>query len=140
MKTQSMTIKEFMNKGPEPSIKEKVEVHFRKYGTVYKVAGISLIILTSSSLAFAAGPVVPVDGGVGIGPAARSLYLKLCGVGKWIIIFKGGFETVKAIGNGDFDSAKKNFFAYLLSYLFLLGFPYAMDQVDKVYISATSGQ
>lgn len=98
MKTESMSIKEFMNREKDMS-----KGHFEKYGVYYKAAGISLIILSTGDISFAAG----IDP---IGPAARGLYSQLVGIGKWIIIFKGGFETIKSIGNGDVDSAKKDFF------------------------------
>ena len=132
MKTQSMSIKEFMNKEKDPS-----KSHLEKYGKFYKAAGISLIILSTGDISFAADA-VPVVGSIDpIGPAARGLYAQLVSIGKWVIIFKGGFDTLKSIGNGDVDGAKKNFFVCLLSYLFLLGLPYGMDKIEQVAKTAT---
>jgi hypothetical protein len=124
MKTEVMSISEFLHREKEP-FSVKVERHFKKYGMVYKVAGITIIFLTGVEIsAFASS---------GIDVEARKLYKELLGIGKWIIVFKGGFDTLKMIGNGDFDAAKKSFFGYLLTYLFLLGLPYGLDKVDGIF-------
>jgi hypothetical protein len=133
MRTESMSISEFMNGPKAEPFSAKVERHFKKYGMIYKVAGVTLIILTSGlgSHAFAAS---------GIDTEARKLYRELIGIGKWIIVFKGGFDILKMIGSGDLDSAKKSFFGYLLTYLLLLGLPYGLDKVDDIFnsVSATT--
>jgi hypothetical protein len=128
MKTESMSISEFMNSQYAEPFSAKVERHFKKYGMVYKIAGVTLIILTSSlgSHAFAAS---------GIDIEASKLYKELIGIGKWIIVFKGGFDILKMIGSGDLESAKKSFFGYLLTYLLLLGLPYGLDKVDDIFNS-----
>lgn len=131
MKTQVMSIKNFMNYEKEP-FSVKVERHFKKYGKVYKVAGLTIILVSVSSSAFAAG--------IGIEPAAKQLYRQLVGLGKWVIIFKGGFDIIKGMSNGDLEGAKKCFFAYLVTYLFLYALPYGMDQVDKLVNSVSSNQ
>lgn len=130
MKTSSMSISEFLNKEREP-LSAKIERHFKKYGTVYKIAGLTVIFLTSGSLAFAADP-------SGIGVEANKLYRQLVGIGKWVIIFKGGFDIIKSMGNGDVEGAKKNFFGYLLMYVFLLALPYGMDKVDELVTSVSA--
>jgi hypothetical protein len=99
--------------------------HFRKHAFKYQVAGTTAILLaTGVDVSFAAST---IDAG------ASALYYELTGVGKWVIIFKGGFDTVKSVGAGDFDGAKKHFFSYLLVYLMLLGLPYGLDKVDQVF-------
>jgi hypothetical protein len=104
----------------------KVERHFKKYGTVYKIAGVTVVVLLSGGHALAASAIdVP----------AKKLYYEIVNLGKWVIVFKGGIDTIKSIGNGDFDGAKKSFFSYLLTYLLLLGLPYGMDKVDEVFHS-----
>lgn len=124
MKTQVMSINEFLN--GSQSKESKLKKHFEKYGTVYKIAGVTVILITTafSGSVFASS---------GIDVEAHKLYRELIGIGKWIIVFKGGFDTLKSIGNGDFDSAKKSFFGYLLTYLFLLALPYGMDKIDHVF-------
>jgi hypothetical protein len=132
MKEQRMSIKEFLN-GREPeTFSSIVKRHLDKYGIVYKVVGATVIILVAGGgfdSAFASS---------GIEAGAEKLYAKLLSVGKWIIIFKGGFDTIKNMANGDFDSAKKGFVGYLLVYLLLFGLPWAMDEIDMIFKELTA--
>ncbi|MBO0962402.1 hypothetical protein J1P26_22120 [Neobacillus sp. MM2021_6] len=124
MKTEVMSIGQFLHKEKEP-FSIKVERHFKKYGTIYKVAGVTIILLTTLDItAFASS---------GIDTEARKLYKELLGIGKWIIVFKGGFDILKKLSSEDVDAAKKSFFGYLLTYLFLLGLPYGLDKVDGIF-------
>jgi hypothetical protein len=121
-----MSISEFLNgRKAEPFI-VKLERHINKYGLVYKVAGVSIILLASGigGTAFASS---------GIDIPARKLYYQLARIGKWVIVFKGGIDIVKAIGDGDMSAVKKSVFTYLLTYLLLLGLPFGMDKVDQVF-------
>jgi hypothetical protein len=121
-----MSISEFLNGRQSEPFSVKVERHFKKYGNYYRIAGVTAVVLLSGGHAFAASAIdVP----------AKKLYFEIVNLGKWIIIFKGGIDTIKSIGNGDFDGAKKSFFSYLLVYLMLLGLPYGMDKVDEVFRS-----
>lgn len=129
MKKERMSISEFLNGKEKEPFKVKLERHMKKYGIVYKVVGSTIIIFVAGGgfdYAFASS---------GIDKAAGKLYTEILNIGKWIIIFKGGIDTIKSIGNGDFDTAKKSFFGYLLVYLMLLGLPYGMDKVDEVFRS-----
>lgn len=126
-KTKSMSISEFLNGKDPESFEVKLKRHLDKYGMVYKIVGTTIIIFVAGGgfdYAFASS---------GIEEGAQKLYTKLLSVGKWIIIFKGGFDTIKHMANGDLDSAKKGFIGYLLVYLFLLGLPWAMDEIDGLY-------
>jgi hypothetical protein len=131
MKTQSMSIKEFMH--PELQVSEskmkKLECHLEKYGMVYKVAGLTVIFVTSAFgvNAFAATGIDGFDFG------AEKLYKQLLRVGKWIIIFKGGFDILKHMSNGDMDQAKKSFLGYAVTYSFLWALPYIMDSIDGLF-------
>lgn len=139
---QTMTISEFMNR-PNESLSLKVKRHFKKHHVTYKIVGSLLIVTVSGGMDFAT-PTSAASGadafqtgvnkGVsGIDIAGRGIYYSLVGIGKWIIVFKGGMETIKSAGNGDFDGAKKHFFSYLLVYLLLLGLPFGFDKVDEVF-------
>jgi hypothetical protein len=123
MKQERINFGEFMRGDyKRPS---RLEDHFRNHGFAYRVAGSAAVLLvTGVDVSFAAST---IDAG------ASALYYELTGIGKWIIIFKGGFDTVKSVGAGDFDGAKKHFFSYLLVYLMLLGLPYGLDKVDQVF-------
>jgi hypothetical protein len=126
MRTESMSISEFMRgKEPEP-FSAKVERHFKKYGVAYKVAGVTLIILTSGlgSHAFASG-LIDVE--------ARKLYKELVNIGQWIIVFKGAIDIIKALGDGDVNSAKKTFISALLTFIILKGLPFGMDKVSQLF-------
>lgn len=131
MRTESMSISEFLNGRQSEPFTAKVERHFKKYGMVYKVAGVTAILIMTGDVAFASS---------GIDIEASKLYKELIGIGKWIIVFKGGFDILKMIGSGDLESAKKSFFGYLLTYLLLLGLPYGLDKVDAIFnsVSATT--
>jgi hypothetical protein len=121
-----MSISEFLNGRQSEPFSAKVERHFKKYGMVYKVAGVTLIILTSGlgSHAFAAG-LIDIE--------AQKLYKELVGIGKWFIVFKGGINVIKSVGNGDFDAAKSSFFSSVFIYLILLALPYGLDKIDGIF-------
>lgn len=132
MRTETVgTVSEFLRKQEAEPFSAKVERHFKKYGRIYKVAGVTAVLIMTGDVAFASS---------GIDIEARKLYRELIGIGKWIIVFKGGFDILKMIGSGDLDSAKKSFFGYLLTYLLLLGLPYGLDKVDDIFnsVSATT--
>lgn len=124
-KTQVVgSIGDFLRGCPKEETKwAQVERHFKKYGTYYRIAGVTVIVLLTGSHAFAAGSVE--DG-------ARVLYYELVRIGKWVIIFKGGIDTIKAAGSGDFETARKSFFSHVLIYMLLFGLPYAIDKTDAV--------
>lgn len=128
MKTEVMSFQEFLSGGKQQEKWVcKMDRHFKKYGFIYKVIGSTVIIMVAGGgfdYAFAAGS---------LDESANRVYYKLVEVGKWIIIFKGGMETIKAAGGGDFDSAKKSFFSYLIIYLLLLGLPYGFNEIDKLF-------
>jgi hypothetical protein len=122
MRTKRIKFADFMSGDYK---REQPQSHFRKHAFTYKVVGsAATLLVTGVDVSFAASS---IDAG------ASALYYELTGIGKWIIIFKGGFDTVKAVGAGDFDGAKKHFFSYLLVYLMLLGLPYGLDKVDQVF-------
>jgi hypothetical protein len=113
-------------KGREPEpFSAKVERHFKKYGTVYKVAGITVILI--------AGFDASVFASSGIDTEARKLYIELVKIGKWVIIFKGAIDIIKSLGDGDNAAAKKTFITSLLTFLILLGLPYGMDKINEIF-------
>lgn len=96
-------------------------------GTIIKVAGISFILLAAmpgSSFAAAAG--------TGIDVGADKIYKKLLLIAKWVIIFKGGIDTIKSVAEGDLAAAKKNFLGYGVTYAILWGLPWMMKEIDKL--------
>jgi hypothetical protein len=130
MRTEVMSVSEFLRgREPEP-FSAKVERHFRKYGTVYKIAGVTVILLAGfDASAFASS---------GIDTEARKLYLELVKIGKWVIIFKGAIDIIKSLGEGDNAAAKKTFITSLLTFLILLGLPYGMDKIGEIFDSMSA--
>jgi hypothetical protein len=129
MRTEVMSVSQFLNRKEEP-FSAKVERHFRKYGTIYKVAGITVILI--------AGFDASVFASSGIDTEARKLYLELVKIGKWVIIFKGAIDIIKSLGEGDNAAAKKTFITSLLTFLILLGLPYGMDKIGEIFDSMSA--
>jgi hypothetical protein len=130
MRTEVMSVSEFLNGRKAEPFSAKVERHFRKYGTVYKVAGVTVILLAGfDASAFASS---------GIDTEARKLYLELVKIGKWVIIFKGAIDIIKSLGEGDNAAAKKTFITSLLTFLILLGLPYGMDKIGEIFDSMSA--
>lgn len=123
-----------MNKGEvsDQDLKSKLQQHFDKYGMVYKIVGTTVIILVAGGgfdYAFASD-VIPASG---LEEKASQLYTKLLRIGKWVIVFKGGFDTIKNLVNEDIAGAKKGFIGYLMIYLLLFALPWAMTEIDKIF-------
>jgi hypothetical protein len=96
-----------------------------KKETLIKVAGITLLLII--------GLPGTSHAATGIDAVADKLYKKLLNVGKWIIIMKGGIDTIQSAIQGDVQSAKKNFLGYLLVYVVLWALPWGLKQVDVVF-------
>ncbi|MDD9312618.1 hypothetical protein PUS82_15190 [Cytobacillus firmus] len=127
-KVKKMSVREFLNGKDQETFQTKVTRHFKRYGTLYKIAGSTVVIfMTGGGFDYALAASSSID------TKANLIYYKLMDVGKWIIIFKGSIDTIKAVGNGDFDSAKKSFFSYLLIYILLLALPYGFEEIDKLF-------
>lgn len=98
-----------------------------KRGTIVKVAGLTLVILAGM-------PDVSHAAGVtGIDAQADKLYRKLINVGKWVIIIKGGIETIKNVADGDLPATKKNFLGYGLTYAILWALPWLMKEIERLF-------
>jgi hypothetical protein len=136
MKVQTVgSVSEFLRKQEAESFSAKVERHFKKYGTAYRIAGVTAVLLIS---------VIPLGGGSvtafassGIDIEARKLYRELVNVGKWIIIFKGAIDILRALGDGDTGAAKKTFISSVLTFLILLGLPFGLDKVTAIFEKVT---
>ena len=136
-----MSINQFLRGKENEKFSVKVDRHFKKYGFIYKIVGSTAIILISGgALDYAFASNVNDAVSAGIDREARGLYRELVNIGKWFIIFKGGIEVIKSVGNGDVDTAKKSFFSHLMTYLFLLALPYGLDKVDGIFTKATIGR
>ena len=64
---------------------------------------------------------------------AEELYNgKFLTLAKWVIIGKGGWDTLNKVIKEDFDGAKKSFIQYLVVYATLAALPFALNQVDEI--------
>jgi hypothetical protein len=102
-----------------------VKKHLKKYWTVYLQVGLMIggIILGSPDSALASN----------LDATGNRLYGKILGIGKWVIIIKGGIEIIQHITSGDTQSAKKIFIAYLIMYAALFALPWGMNEVEGIF-------
>jgi hypothetical protein len=119
---ERMSIKEFYARDFKA---EKIERKKKVYKVAIKAGLTTTILLSTPHIGFAAG--------TGIDVGATKLYDKILLVGKWIIIVKGAIDTINNTAQGDFASAKKSFLSYLIIYLILKAFPWAMNEVDSMF-------
>ncbi|MGF9711695.1 hypothetical protein [Paenibacillus naphthalenovorans] len=97
----------------------------RKDGTIVKVAGLTFILfacLPDSTFA-----------STGIDVGAQRMYTKLLNIAKWVLVFKGGIDTVKSVADGDLPAAKRNFLGYFVTYGILVLLPWGMNEVDRLF-------
>lgn len=127
-KVETMTISQFMNRNCHTgkSIDQVVQFLCR-HKIAFRIVGVTLVIFASGVLDVSAFAATGIDEG------ATKIYEKLLNVGKWVIIIKGAWETIHNTIKGDFDTAKKSFLQYLLVYVILLAFPWAMSEVDNLF-------
>jgi len=99
---------------------------FTSKGTLIKVAGITFVLL-------AGFPDVSFASGTGIDAGANRIYKKLVNIGKWVIIVRGGIDTIKSVSEGDLQAARKSFLSYLITYATLWALPWGMNEVEKLF-------
>lgn len=92
-------------------------------GRVFQCAGITFVILAGAHYAASTG--------IDIG--ADKIYKKLVNIGKWVIIVKGGIDTIKSVADGDLQGAKKNFLGYGVTYAVLWGLPWMMKEIENIF-------
>lgn len=119
-----MTISEFIHREEESFIK-KAKKHIQRNKSFYiSVAGTTLIFLFVGDSAFAASR---------IDQKAKVIYEQLVDIGKWIIIVKGAIDIIQTASQGDMDSVKSKFIKYVITFLFLLALPWAMDEIQDLF-------
>lgn len=123
-KVQTIKFNDFMSRNYK--VKSVKQINKGKAYKIILVGGLTLILLAAGDVTFAAS-------NTGIEVGAYAIYKKLLLIGKWIIIVKGGIDTINAMMQGDHGAAKRGFLTYLVVYLILNGLPWAMDQVDGLF-------
>lgn len=129
---QTMTISEFMSGDyKNETITVKVTRHYDKYKVVYRIGAVTLAVLVIGTADFSS--IAEAADISNIDAKANEVYKKLVKVGKWIIIGKGGVDTIKSISNGDAEGAKKYAFSYLMIFLLLLAMPWAYEMIEDLF-------
>jgi hypothetical protein len=123
----TMSIPDFVRNGwREESTIRSFIVHLERHKIKYRIIGTVIILfLGFTDVSFASG--------TGIDVGAEKIYKKLINVGKWVIIVKGGIDTIKSVADGDHPAAKKNFLGYVVTYAILWALPWALSEVDKLF-------
>lgn len=121
-----------------PTKLQVVAEHVERNKVVYRVAGATVILLLASDVSAHASAndavAVFAHAGGGIDAKANEIYYgKLLAFGKWAIIIKGGWGAIHKLIQEDFEGSKKTFFSYLVVYLMLLAFPWAMNEMDGMF-------
>src|SRR5690606_25778005 len=121
MRTETINFRDFM-KGNVPAPKPMVSKKF-----------IITTCLIAGALVF--GIIDPASAATAtLDEKAKDLYFKkFLGIDKWIIVGKGGWDTVNKTIKEDFDGAKKSFLQYLLVFGILYALPFGLDQVESVF-------
>lgn len=125
--TQSMSIPDFVRHGwQEESMIQSFIAHLERNKIKYRIVGTAIILfLGVTGVSYASG--------AGIDAGANKLYKRIIGVGKWIIIIKGGIDTIKSAVDGDFANSKTKILGYVLTYAILWALPWAFGEVEKLF-------
>jgi hypothetical protein len=114
-------------------IKRIKEIKRKRMYQIVFVSGATIILISTGMNLLTPDAVFAADGFDGINEKANFLYRKLLLVGKWIIIVKGGINTINHMIQEDFGAAKRGFLTYLVVYLILHSLPWAMGEVDNLF-------
>jgi hypothetical protein len=122
----TMSIPDFVRNGwQEESKIQLLFNHLQRNKIKYRVIGTTLILFLSlADVAFAS---------TGIDVGAKKLYKRIIGVGKWIIIIKGGIDTIKSGVDGDTPGIKTKLLGYSLTYASLWALPWLFDEIEKLF-------
>lgn len=74
----------------------------------------------------------------GIDIGARKMYTKVCAIGKWAIVVKGGLDVINTVMTGDMGSLKSKIISYIVAFCSLMGLPWLLDQVEVLFNEAQS--
>ena len=76
---------------------------------------------------------LPAEAALGIESGAMRIYSSIVSLGKWVIIIKGTIDCIQSVLGGDFASAKRQFFGYIMCFAIMLGLPWAMNEVEAMF-------
>lgn len=133
MTMKTMSIPDFVRNGwQEERVIDTFLAHLNRHKIAYRIIGTTVILFIGlTDVTFAAS-------GTGIDAGANQLYKRVINIGKWVIIVKGGIETIKNAADGDFQSVKKGFLGYGITYAVLWALPWMMHEIEKMFESMES--
>ena len=105
--------------------KNSIRIHLKKHWIKYLQGGliVGYIILIDSSVALGVETITETS---------DKFYRKVLGLGRAVILIKGGLEIVQHSLAGDFQASKKTALSYFGMYALLLLLPYGLDQIDSL--------
>lgn len=74
-----------------------------------------------------------VEAATGIDAGGRRIHATIVGVGKWVIIIKGSVDCIQSVLDGDFQTAKKRFFGYLMCFAIMMAFPWGLNEIEAIF-------
>lgn len=89
------------------------------------VTAVTILLISCSPL--------PAQAALGIESGGMRIYSSIVSLGKWVIIIKGSIDCIQSVLAGDFQSAKKQFFGYLMCFAIMLGLPWAMNEIEVMF-------
>lgn len=123
-----MTIREFLHREPDISFVEKAKRNIKRNKSFYIAVGSYTLIFLCMGVDASAASNIDIKAG--------QIYKQLVGVGKWIIVVKGAMDIIKSATDGDFSSVKTKLMGYLITFLILLGLPWAFERIEEVFNEA----
>ena len=122
----TMSIPDFVRHGwREETPIDAFIAHLDRNNITYRVVGTAIILFL--------GFVDVSYASTGIDVGANKLYKRIISVGKWVIIIKGGIDTIKSAVEGDLASSKTKILGYVLTYAILWALPWAFNEVEKLF-------
>lgn len=123
---KGMTIPQFMNgQFADENFTKKVMQHINRNKTFYITVGAYTLIFICVGVDASAASQIDVK--------ASAIYKKLVSVARWIIIVKAAFDIIQSATSGDFASVKTKLVGYIITFLVLLGLPWAFEQIDGLF-------
>jgi hypothetical protein len=122
----TMSIPDFVRHGwREETAIDAFLAHLDRNKIKYRIVGTAIILFL--------GFVDVSYASTGIDVGAMKLYKRIINVGKWIIIIKGGIDTIKSGVDGDYPGVKTKLLGYGLTYASLWALPWLFGEIDKLF-------
>lgn len=132
-KVETMTISEFLNKEYKNRKQSKYYVKTNEFIEFYNKHHVLIfrICLLTGALFFGAGWEFAFAD-EGLDERMSALYFdKFIGIIKWVIVGKGGWESVSRMLKEDFNGAKRSLIQYVILFALLLGLPYGLNEIEN---------